>query len=272
MVNLNTKKRKLKNPDFEIIYKIIFKSGFFKNFSKTIIYTLFILFFLFVLSNNTLAQQTGATLTNISSSTKQIANADWNNQSKGYIHTIGLTAEQQDMKWKAYVGNVSSTFVLDDADDYSIYQWNVDTFTGQVYITRKTTAPLWSSISCASTANKLSEDTSLGHVSSAADSINRTFSVQIHNNITIGTSTINENTCYATTLWQNDAPVPQTSDAPWQEILLYDTTSIIYSVFVENDKQGYRGDSTTYDFQAIVPENATAGSLTIPYYFYLELR
>ncbi|MEM3374023.1 MAG: hypothetical protein QXE31_02260 [Candidatus Woesearchaeota archaeon] len=227
---------------------------------------------LFVLGKNALAQQTGATVTNISSSTKPIASADWNNQSKGFIHTLRLTAEQQDMKWKAYVGNVSSTFVLDDANDYSIYQWNVDSFTGQVYITRKQTAPLWSSISCATEANKISEDNSLGHISSAADSINRTFATRIHNNITIGTFTIGNNTCYATTLWQNNAPVPQTSSAPWQEIVLTDTTSLIYAVFVENDKIGYRADGTTYDFQAIVPENATAGSSTVPYYFYLELR
>ncbi|MEM2139157.1 MAG: hypothetical protein QXM96_03310 [Candidatus Woesearchaeota archaeon] len=269
---LNTQKSSKRNKINCINFKKKCNYNLLHIFSNLLLKVLFFVLLLSVLSQNILAQQTGATITNVSSSTKPTANADWNNQSKGYIHTLRLNAEQQDMKWKAYVGNVSSTFVLDDANDYSIYQWNVDSFTGQVYITRKTTAPLWTSISCASEANKITEDTSLGHTSTSADSINRTFGARIHNNITIGTNTIYNNTCYATTLWQNDAAVPQTSNAVWQEIVLYDTTSLLYAVFVENDKIGYRGDGTTYDFQAIVPENATAGSSTIPYYFYLELR
>ncbi len=238
----------------------------------TIILTIIVFLFTLSIINSVYAQQTGATITNISTSQKSAQQADWNNQSKGAIHTVNLNAEQQDQKWKAYVGNVSSTFVLDDENDYSIYQWSVDSFTGQVYITRKTTAPTWGSLSCATEINKTVEDTSLGHISTAADSINRTFVTRTHNNITIGASTVYNNTCFATVTWQNNANHEQNSSAPFQEILLIDDVALVYTVFVENDKIGYRGDGTTYDFQAIVPDNATSGSTAIPYYFYIELR
>jgi hypothetical protein len=217
------------------------------------------------------AQQTGATLTNVSSSTKPTVNPDWNNQSKGYIHTVRLTAEQQNNKWKAYVGNVSSTFVLDDANDYSIYQWNLDSFSGQVYLTRGTTIT-WGTVSCASEANKITEDTTVSHVPQSADSVNRTFSQRIHNNITVGSTFIGNNTCFSTVTWQNNLNHQLNSSAPFQEVLLWDSNDMLYTVFVENDKVGYRGDGTTYDFQAIVPDDGVGANPAYSYYFYLELR
>jgi len=215
-------------------------------------------------------QQTGASVTNVSSSTKTASSPGWNNGTKGYIHTLGLSAEQQDLKWKAYVGNVSSTFVLDDSSDYSIYQWTLDSFSGQIYITRDNSAT-WASVVCASAANKATEDTVIGHNSQAADSVNRTFSQQIHKNLTVGVTLIGNNTCFSTVTWQNDANHQLNSSAPWQEILLWDGADMIYTAFVENDKIGYRGDSTTYDFQAIVPENGTTSAPNFRYFFYLEL-
>lgn len=220
--------------------------------------------------NFTYAQQTGAVVANVSTSQKAASNPDWGNHSKGAIHTIRLNAEQQDSKWKAYVGNVSSTFVLDDANDYSIYQWTLDSFSGQVYIARNN-AIAWGSVGCASAANKVTEDTSINHLSTAADSVNRTFSQQIHNNLTVGSTFIGNNSCYSTVTWQNDANHQLNSSAPFQELLLWDGDDMIYTVFVENDKVGYRADGTTYDFQAIVPDDGTGSNPALTYYFYLEL-
>jgi hypothetical protein len=63
------------------------------------------------------------------------------------------------------------------------------------------------------------------------------------------------------------------STAPFQELLLWDSTNggkMIYTAFVENDKTGYR-PGTTYDFQAIVPEDGVTSNPTLRYFFYLEL-
>jgi len=223
----------------------------------------------------TYGDATGATLTNVSTTQKGAASPDWNNGTKGAIHIVRLTAEQQDNKWKAYVGNVSSTFVLDDADDYSIYQWSISDFTGQVYITRDGSVT-WGTVDCASVANKESEDTALGHTSTSEDSVNSTFVSTSHKDFTIGTNQINDGDCFSTATWANDTTQTPSATTPFTEVLLWDSTGgdMIYTTFVETDASSYRADGspgTTYDFQAIVPEDADAGDPTLTYYFYLEL-
>ncbi|MFH2020102.1 MAG: hypothetical protein ABIJ34_01730 [archaeon] len=215
----------------------------------------------------------GATLTNVSTSQKAASQPNIGNHSKGAINTIRLSSVQQDQKWKAYVGNVSSSFVLDDSDGYSIYQWTVSSFTGQVYITRDT--PTWANIACANETNKSAEDTMLTQSSLSSDSVNKTFATQTHKGFTVGGKSIVASTCFATATWVNDTSQTLTVNSPFQEVLLWDGDAMVYTTFVENDRHGYRGDesttNTTYDFQAIVPENATAGSPNLFYYFYIEL-
>jgi hypothetical protein len=244
-----------------------------KTLSNLIIATLLVMVSLSILPFVS-AQQTGATLENVSTSQKVSSDPQWANHSKGAIHTIRLTAEQQNLKWKAYVGNVSSTFVLDDENDYSIYQWTMDSFSGQVYITRNN-AVSWSSVSCASAENKEAEDTSLNHNSVAADSVNRTFTSQIHRAFSVGSTSIGQDTCYSTATWQDDAAPTLTPTTPFQEVLLWDSvgSSMIYATFVENDVSSYRNDGvTTYDFQAIVPDDGQPSNPALTYYFYLELN
>ena len=218
------------------------------------------------------AQQTGATVTNISHTTKGSVQPDFRNDTKGTINTVILTAIQQDMKWKAYVGNVSSTFVLDDANDHSIYRWNMDSFSGQVYITRNNSIT-WGSVDCATAGNKATEDSAIGHVSTRADSVNRTFVSQIHRNLTVGARFITNDTCYSIATWQNNTQPTLSKTIPFQELLLWDGSHMVYATFVENDKAGYRNDTpkTTYDFQAIVPDDGQASNPALRYYFYLEL-
>lgn len=222
----------------------------------------------------TTAQQTGAQLTNISTTQKNSSDPQYGNHSKGAIHTVNLNADQQDTKWKAYVGNVTSTFVLDDSGDYSIYQWTMDSFSGQVYITRDSSVT-WSTVDCAAAANKATEDTAIHHTSTAADSVNRTFSSQTHRAFSVGTNSISAGECYSTATWQNDTQPTLTNSTAtaFQEVLLWDSTGgdMIYTTFVENDKASYRGVPTTYDFQAIVPDDGTASNPALTYYFYLEL-
>jgi len=220
------------------------------------------------------AQQTGASVVNVSHTEKVTASPGSRNDSKGAIHTIRLTSEQQNTKWKAYVGNVSTTFVLDDADDYSIYRWDVTSFSGQVYITRNDSIT-WTTVGCASIPNKTYEDSQINHVSTAEDSVNSTFKTQIHRGFSVGTSSIAADQCYSTVLFQNDTQPTHTSGTVFEELLLWDNTtdSMIYTVFVENGQYGYRNitQNASYDFQAIVPDDATASNPPLRYYFYMEL-
>ncbi|MBD3203542.1 hypothetical protein GF327_04560, partial [Candidatus Woesearchaeota archaeon] len=66
------------------------------------------------------ADPTGvSTVTYKSNSTKNATDADNRSDEKGTITTVVLDSIQQDYKWKAYVGNVTSTFTLDDEADYT---------------------------------------------------------------------------------------------------------------------------------------------------------
>ncbi|MEA2037225.1 MAG: hypothetical protein U9O94_06955, partial [Nanoarchaeota archaeon] len=88
------------------------------------------------------------TVTPISNSTKitggagTIINSTGNdtvyaNKAGGFIYTVNLDGEAQNSRWKAYVGNITSTFVLDDSDGYTIFDWSLTTaISGEVYASR----------------------------------------------------------------------------------------------------------------------------------------
>ncbi len=219
----------------------------------------------------------GATVTFVSNSTKTVAAAQSRNDTKGTINTIRLNSENQNSKWKAYVGNVSSTFVLDDSDGYSIYQWQLGndySYTGQVYVTRDSSAT-WSGIACATRAQKATEDTRLGHNSLLADSVNKTFTSTVHKSFTVAGQSISNGTCFSAFTWVNNSAQTASQNAPFQEVVLWEGSEVVYTTFVENGKSGYRNQSGVnerFDFQIIIPDNATIGSNEEAYYFYLELQ
>ena len=232
-----------------------------------------LMFTVIVLSVYVVGDPTGAALTNLSTSQKAATTPDFGNHSKGAILTIRLGATQQDTKWKAYVGNVTSAFVLDDADDYSIYQWTINSFTGQVYITRNSSVT-WSNVGCAVAANKETEDTTNSHTSTAEDSLNSTFVLQAHKQFYVGATDITANNCFSIATNINDTAQTPSGTQPFTEVLLWDSDGkMIYTTFVESDVSGYRNvtGQDTYDFQAIVPESGSAGDPAFTYYFYLEL-
>ncbi len=59
------------------------------------------------------------------------------NDSGGQIISLTLSADQQNDAWKAYVGNVTGTYVLQNSNNYSIYEWPLgSSIEGEVYISR----------------------------------------------------------------------------------------------------------------------------------------
>ena len=216
------------------------------------------------------ASPDGPTNVNITSNrTKSTVSPATFNYSGGYLSTINMTAVTQTNRWKAFVGWVSGAFTLDDASGKTVYDWTLSSTTGQVYATRTSGSVTWASIGCASIANMDSENTAMSQ-SSSQDNITATFrkQAQTHSAFTVGGTTITANKCNGTlNTYVNDA----TQDTSFQEMVLYDTSNIVYATILENRIAGY--DGSNYDFQMIVPENGTAGfSGKTPYYLYTELN
>jgi glutathionylspermidine synthase len=189
---------------------------------------------------------------------------------KGTITTVTMVANQQDYKWKAYVGNISGALALDDASGKSIYDWTPATITGELYATRQSSVS-WNSVACVNQSVIDNEQASLGIGSNMADNINSTFNNTAHKSFLVGTINISQNTCRSTATYINDAPQSVGPSAFFQEILLKDnsTSSMIYTTLLETAHTGFNGAST-FNFQLIVAENESSNTPT-PYFFYVEL-
>ncbi len=213
------------------------------------------------------ADPEGATLSYIGNSTKGSTTPGSRSDPGGYIHTMNLSLTQQNSKWKAYVGNVSGSLTLDDSNDNTIYDWALTTISGEVFASRSSSIT-WSSIGCAATANVEAEDTAIGFSASSDDTVNKTFSGTTHKSTIVAGNTISNSTCRAIATYVSDSAQASSESASFQELLLYDTSNIVYATLLENDAVGYDGTST-YDFQMIVPDNETTANTL--YYFYAEL-
>jgi len=218
----------------------------------------------------------------------------------GYIFTITLDSIQQNTRWKAYVGNVTGTLTLDDANDNSIFQWSLTTIAGEVFSTRASGTINWTGINCTwiadgrdnqtdDTKNKTSsnrtpehnEEIALSHtsVTSKDDNVTATFANFNHSELTIGGVVIAKNDCFSVQTFQKDAVqvFDDSDNANFTQVILYDgaynrtTGNVVYATFIENNEIGYRSDEK-YDFQMIVPEDGSTGFVSsTPYYFYVEL-
>ncbi|MBW2974267.1 hypothetical protein KY366_00985 [Candidatus Woesearchaeota archaeon] len=218
-------------------------------------------------SFNAVAVPSGPSVNTIKNETATPASAALVNTSGGSITTMVLNSTTQNLRWKAYVGNVTGTLVLDDASGYSVFDWSVATLVGEVYATRSSSTVTWSDIACATPSDITDEEIALDHTSNPNDNISTTFSTQDHNSFYVGSEEITEDSCYSVHTYVDDSS--QSTD--FEEVLLYDQSYMVYATIIENDVMGYRPDQT-YDFQMILPEvGLSSWTSSTPYYFYVEL-
>lgn len=198
----------------------------------------------------------------------------------GNITELKITGKSQTRTWQGYVGNVTGTITLDDASNFTLYDWANAEPRGQIYATPNETV-VWSNVTCLDYYNGQKNNLShmedvLGLNDTERDGMNETFQYTTHDRVYVGSVQITENTCPTTYLYQDDAV--QTTN--FQEILLTDNTTdgnIIYTALIEDrlpgvltDKNGYNG--VAYDFQMLVGENGHGTDVaTTPYWFYVEL-
>jgi hypothetical protein len=201
-----------------------------------------------------------------SSSTSGLQNRS--TDEKGTITVVTLSANQQDYKWKAYVGNITGKVALADANSMSIYDWNLGTAGGgEVYVSRFSNIN-WGNIACVNQASINTEQTGLSMSLTIGDNINATFNETSHRGFNVGTIPISG--CRSTATYLNGNPQVMSSSARFQEILLRDTATgnMVYTTLMESAQSGY--DNLPHDFQLLVAENESA---TVPstYFFWVEL-
>jgi hypothetical protein len=219
-------------------------------------------------SHIALALPTGPTITYISNSSASSSLQNRSQDEKGTITTILLSANQQDYKWKAYVGNVTGKVALDDANGRTIYDWDLGTSQGGKVIVSRFSNINWNNIACATQATIDNEETLVGMSLTAADNINSTFLNTTHRSFLVGVIPISG--CRSTATYVNDASQVVNSTARFQEILLRDTSNgnLLYTTLMESAQNGF--DNQPHDFQLLVAENESA-TVPTPYFFWVEL-
>jgi hypothetical protein len=199
--------------------------------------------------------------------TKNATTALTVNVSGGVISNFNISATIQNPRWKAFVGEVVGQFTLDDSGGSTIYDWTLATITGRVYATRKNTAVTWAGIDCATVPQIETENGNM-NLNNVDDNITATFADTTHETFNVGSETIAADNCATLNTYRNGVKT-QDSGQPFEEMVLYESGgNLVYATILEEDATGYNGDN--YDFQMIVPEDATSEDNTI-YYLYVEL-
>lgn len=232
------------------------------------------LYIAFFVADFTHAEPSGVDVTNISTETYS-STPETRQDIGGTITTLTLDTTQQDSAWKGYVGNITGKLVLRNSDSYSIYEWtmNASSMSGYIFVSRSGD-PTWTSLRCANSTVVDSEQAFFGMSSTASDNLNRTFNSTTHKAMSGSLSSpITASTCPSTSTYVNNTAQSMSESIPFQEILLTDTTNLIYGTFIDQNNWGYDNNAsvnTTYDFQLIVAENRS-GSVGTIYYFYADI-
>ncbi|MBW2967903.1 hypothetical protein KY362_05450, partial [Candidatus Woesearchaeota archaeon] len=219
------------------------------------------------------------------------------NHTRGYIYYYNIDESAPTQKWKAYVGNITGEYALQDSSGNAIYDWTMTSVQGEIYATKEAPSggqgwfaggiPSWTSIQCANSTMITNEQADFNHTAADEDSYTNTFKNGNNFNLTTfyaGTTQVTDSSvigsvgdCYGLYLMKNNTD--QFTD--WEEVVLTDGTSedegsgdiqfdIIYAALIENNVYGY--DNTLMDFQILLPESGLQGDQTnVAYYFYVEL-
>lgn len=208
----------------------------------------------------------------------------------GNVTALVITETRITEAWQGYYGNITGTITLDDALNFTLYDWDLPDPTGEIYASNGTDV-IWTKIYCMNVSGLRSTNGSPGsNGPGIVYSINGT---QIELNFGVNATDrdgLNEtfNDTYSTGSFLVGSTTIDSSDGcsmahpfadenhntDWQELLLSDNTSLIFTAIIRRDADSYQpGTSHTADFQMFVLENGHAGSQANPtnYYFYVEL-
>jgi hypothetical protein len=191
----------------------------------------------------------------------------------GNVTELNINATSVTKSWQGYFGNVTGTLTLDNADNLSMYQWDLASPQGEVYASPAQISD-WSTVKCfnytahSPELNLTEIESSLNMDANDVDGVNETFDTSFTGSFYVGATLIDSTDgCHAVYTFVNDQP----QSSSFVEVLLTDTTDIIYTAILEQDFVGF--DQRPHDFQMIVGEDGHNGdTTTTPYYFYVELE
>jgi hypothetical protein len=221
------------------------------------------------------AAPTGATVTNISTVGKPNPPPGNLTDPKGTITTINISVVQQDMSWKAYVGNITGRLSLSNPAGQAIYDWATSAVskTGEVYVSRFSSVD-FDNVSCANQGNITNEHAYYNMSVNDTDNIKETFTYASHSAFRIGSQPIiNANQCNSTATYINSTRQTMDGSQKFQEVVLQDSGSNLIYMTILSTASGY--DNQAYDFQILVPESPISGGVERPayttYYFWSEI-
>ena len=196
----------------------------------------------------------------------------------GNVTPLTIHVNQKTNRWQGYYGNITGNITLQDASGNAMYNWEQSSPNGEIYVVNSSTIPVWNNVFCFNFTNNKSNggtqvqsfngtdlEGSLGMTADSSDGVDETFNRTYAGSFQIGSRTINgQSGCSLVTLNVNDAY----QEIDFQETLLTDNSSIIYTSLLEQDTTGFQGAAV--DFQLIVGEN---GDVAAPsnYFFYVEI-
>ncbi len=221
----------------------------------------------------------------------------------GNVTNLTINGISQTRHWQGYYGEITGTITLDDAQNWTMYDWYNDEPRGEVYAVPNISAatpPTWSTVKCfnysepqggaewpdddhAENGTILARWEWFYNMSWAdPDGINETFDDYDHPAFSVGDYPIAADSCPSIYTFVED----QAQSDKFSEILLQtDNSQIIYATIIENDNAPNRTDpigfdGLSHDFQMLVGEDGTSfdgatGQInlqTTTYYFYLDLE
>lgn len=206
----------------------------------------------------------------------------------GNVTQLTISSLSQTQTWQGYYGDVTGTVTLDDAENWTMYDWTLAEPQGEIYASNSSSVT-WSNIKCvdysadaAIEINLTTLETMFGLAADDVDGVDETFNSTgklsdgstDHPIVYVGTNTIAAGSCPAADTYEVDG----STGTNFIEILLTDTVSIIFTTIIENNIVGndtdlYGFDNQTHDFQMLVGDDGHDGDDTVtPYYFFVELE
>ena len=189
----------------------------------------------------------------------------------GNVTLLNITADSITRYWAGYYGNITGNIILANANNQSLYRWEVADPRGEIYASRNETINWFNTIECMDGTDILNEETFLGMNSvDDYDTVAKTFNRTDHPQIWVGG--LNITGCPTTSV--NDTG----HGSIFYQALLKanDSNSVIYTAILEFPRTtGF--DGSPYDFQMLVGEPGS-GNETYPYgtttryYFYVAIE
>ncbi|MEM2131576.1 MAG: hypothetical protein QXR96_03560, partial [Candidatus Woesearchaeota archaeon] len=130
----------------------------------------------------------------------------------GNISELTIYGRSQTKHWQGYYGEVSGVIVLDDAQNWTMYDWPNPEPKGEIYATVNLTTPVWNTIQCFNYSGTYTGgnnhtvfwETFFNMTYNDVDGIDETFNITTHPAFDVGEFTITQNTCPSTFTHVND--------------------------------------------------------------------